>query len=85
MLEAEPQVVQVAINLSDATQLTHMSAPEHAVRRGPHTGRYLITETVAAGPALFDTARLGRIDDPRTASLDEVLCIPAAAISDISR
>ncbi|MBY0442100.1 MAG: glycosyl transferase, partial [Mycobacteriaceae bacterium] len=82
VVEAEPQVVQVAINLSDATTLTHISAPENTVRRGHHTGRYLLTDTVADGPALFDTTRLGRIGDPYTASLDEVLCIHSSAVDD---
>ncbi|MFY2860978.1 hypothetical protein ACOJVU_14700, partial [Mycobacterium sp. THU-M104] len=59
-------------------------------------GRYLLTDTVASGPAMYDTTRLNPTTeahnsnpDPstrhrrpaadaglRTASLDEVLCIP---------
>jgi tetratricopeptide (TPR) repeat protein len=90
VLEAEPEVFQVAINYTDADQLTGGSAPEHAVRRAPDTGRYVLTEEVALGPAMFDTARLDRPGglDPiaelgrrataaglRTATLDEVLCV----------
>ena len=91
VLEAEPELFQVAINYTDADRLTGASAPEHAVRRAPDTGRYVPTEVVAHGPAMFDTARLDRAGgvDPiaklgrraaaaaglRTATLDEVLCI----------
>ncbi len=90
VLDAEPQVFQVGINFTDAVKLTGATAAEQAVRRAPDTGRYLLTETIAAGPAMFDTARLdraigGQTSDPdpgrppaarlRTASLDEVLCI----------
>ena len=60
MLEAEPELFQVAINYTDADQLTGASAPEHAVRRALDTGRYVPTEVVAHGPAMFDTARLDR-------------------------
>ena len=68
---------QVGINFADAVKLTGASAAEHAIRRTPEAGRYLITEAVATGPAMFDTARLDRASGAgmRTASLDEVLCI----------
>ncbi len=88
VLDAEPQVFQVGINFADAVKLTGASAAEQAIRRAPDTGRYLLTEAMARGPAMFDTARLDRAvgvhRDPirrppaarlRTASLDEVLCI----------
>ncbi|WP_162877238.1 glycosyltransferase [Mycobacterium persicum] len=90
VLEAEPLVYQVGINLADAVKLTSASAPEQAVRRTPEAGRYLLTKETAHGPAMFDTARLDRagvIDSiaelgqraraagMRSASLDEVLCI----------
>ena len=90
VLDAEPQVFQVGINFTDAVKLTGASAAEQAVRRAPDAGRYLLTEAMATGPAMFDTARLDRAigghnSDPdpgrppaarlRTASLDEVLCI----------
>jgi glycosyltransferase involved in cell wall biosynthesis len=95
VLDAEAQVFQVGINLADATTLTRASAPEQTVRREPDAGRYVLTDAVARGPAMFDTARLDRAgglqgSDPdtelgrraaavglQTASLDEVLCIPA--------
>ncbi len=86
VLDAETQVFQVGINLADAVTLTGTSAPEQTVRRTADAGRYVLTDVVATGPAMFDTARLdqaGGIDtthpDPaaglQTASLDEVLCI----------
>ena len=90
VLAAEPQVFQVGINFTDAVRLTGASAAEQAAHRAPDAGRYLLTEAIAAGPAMFDTARLdraigGQTSDPdpgrppaarlRTASLDEVLCI----------
>jgi len=83
VLEAETQVVQVAINFADAVKLTGASAAEHAVRRTPDAGRYVLSEVVANGPAMFDTARLDRaggVDRTavQTASLDEVLCVTAS-------
>jgi hypothetical protein len=88
VFDAEPHVFQVGINFEDAAKLTGASAAEQAVRRAPDAGRYLLTEAMATGPAMFDTARLDRATgaqnvspDPtaraalRTASLDEVLCI----------
>jgi hypothetical protein len=90
VLDTEPQVFQVGINFTDAAKVTGTSAAQQAIRRTPDTGRYLLTETIARGPAMFDTARLdraigGQTSDPdpgrppaarlRTASLDEVLCV----------
>ena len=60
VLDAEPQVFQVGINIDDAVKLTGACAAEQAVRRAPDTGRYLLTEAMATGPAMFDTARLDR-------------------------
>jgi hypothetical protein len=60
VLDAEPQVFQVGINFADAVKLTGASAAEQAVRRAPDAGRYLLTEVMASGPAMFDTARLDR-------------------------
>ena len=60
MLEAEPQVFQVGINFADAVKLTGACAAEQAVRRAPDAGRYVLTDAVASGPAMFDTARLDR-------------------------
>jgi glycosyltransferase involved in cell wall biosynthesis len=60
ILDAEPQVFQVGINFADAAKLIGASATEQIVRRAPDTGRYLITEAMASGPAMFDTTRLNR-------------------------
>jgi tetratricopeptide (TPR) repeat protein len=95
VLEAEPEVFQVGVNVADAAKLTGACAAESAIRRAPDGGRYLLTETMSRGPAMFDTARLDRAvavqksdadppaqrrrpatdAGPRTATLDEVLCI----------
>jgi tetratricopeptide (TPR) repeat protein len=58
VLDAEAQVFQVGINLADAVGLTGISAPEQTVRRTADAGRYVVAETVARGPSMFDTARL---------------------------
>ena len=78
VLEAEPDVVQVGINLADATALTGHSAPEDIVRRTPDAGRYVLTHSPYHGPAMVDTTR----PDPGApfASLDEVLCIAAPGL-----
>ena len=60
VLESEPQVFQVGINFADAVKLTGVCAAEQEVRRSFHAGRYLLTDAVASGPAMFDTARLDR-------------------------
>jgi hypothetical protein len=81
VLDAETQVFQVGINLADAVGLTGISAPEQTVRRTTDAGRYVLGDTVAVGPSMFDTARLDRTgvmdSGLQTASLDEVLCITA--------
>jgi hypothetical protein len=79
VLKAETQVFQVGINLADAVALTGTSAAERLVRRTPDAGRYLLTDVVASGPAMFDTTRLDHATAAglQTASLDEVLCIRA--------
>jgi len=58
VLEAEPEVFQVAINFEDAAKLTGATAAENAVRRASDAGRYVLTDVVASGPAMFETARL---------------------------
>jgi hypothetical protein len=58
VLDAESRVFQVAINLADAVGLTGISAPEQMVRRTADAGRYVLAETVAQGPSMFDTQRL---------------------------
>jgi tetratricopeptide (TPR) repeat protein len=61
VLDAETRVFQVGVNLADAVELTGTSAPERTVRRTPEAGRYVLAETLARGPSMFDTARLDRI------------------------
>lgn len=73
VLQAEPEVFQVGINFADAVKLIGTCAAEDTVRRAPGTGRYLLTETAATGPAMFDTTRLNQVGG--TATLDEVLAI----------
>jgi tetratricopeptide (TPR) repeat protein len=72
VLDAEKQVFQVGINVGDAVELTGFSAPEQMVRRTPDAGRYVLTEVVAAGPAMFDTGRLARTGETDTAKSDPV-------------
>ena len=57
VLDAEPDVFQVGVNLGDATELTGICATEDKVRRAPDAGRYVVTDAVASGPAMFETAR----------------------------
>ena len=69
VLDTEPQVFQIGINFADAVKLTDTCATEQAVRRAPDTGRYVVTDVVACGPAMFDTERLDRaggLDDIET-------------------
>lgn len=61
VLEAEPQVFQVGINFADAVELTGTSPAEQTVRRAPAAGRYLLTDALASGPAMFDTTRLDHV------------------------
>jgi hypothetical protein len=60
VLDTETEVFQVGINVADAVKLTGASAAEQAIRRAPDAGRYILTDAVASGPALFDTTRLDR-------------------------
>jgi len=75
VLDAEPQVFQVGINVADAVTLTGTSTAEVAVRRAPDAGRYVLTDAVASGPALFDTARwdlMGGVDAADTDPIAEL-------------
>jgi len=88
VLDAETQVFQVGINLDDAVTLTGMSAPEQTVRRTPEAGRYLLADTVARGPSMFDTARLrrtGGIDSTNPDPIAELgRCAAAAGLQTAS-
>ena len=45
---------------------------EQIVRRAPGAGRYVLTDTPASGPAMFDTARLRRAGDLRVGDADPI-------------
>ena len=72
VLQAETQVFQVGINFTDAVKLTGASAAEQAIRRAPDAGRYLLTEEVASGPAMFDTTRLDRAGGMQDTDTDPI-------------
>lgn len=80
VLETEPEVYQVGINLGDARRLSPDSPARSGVRTTPCGNRYLLSTTPSAGPAMFDMTRLNRVladgsIEGITATLDEVLCI----------
>ena len=83
VLVSEPNVYQVGINYGDADKLTGTVAPETSARRSVGAGRYVLTDCIANGPAMFDCVRLDRAEMGKgaaamglhTATLDEVLCI----------
>jgi len=81
VLEAEAQVFQVGINFADAVKLTGASAPEAAMRRTPDAGRYVLTEEVACGPAMFDTARLDRAGGVHAIDQDPFAALGRRAIT----
>jgi hypothetical protein len=64
VLEEEPQVCQVGVNFADAVTLTGSCAAEAVVRRTPGAGRYVLTDVMAGGPAMFDTTRLDEAGGP---------------------
>jgi hypothetical protein len=72
VLESEPQVFQVGINFADAVKLTGVCAAEAAVRRAPHAGRYVLTDEVASGPAMFDTTRMDPADSMKNSDPDPI-------------
>ncbi len=94
VLEAEPGVFAVGINFDDARTFNDFvgdEAPPEVeqidwetrqyrmdVPVGAKTEHYVLTDTEATGPVMFDTARADRhrAGEPfRTATLDEVFCI----------
>jgi tetratricopeptide (TPR) repeat protein len=82
VLETEPQVFQVGINFTDAAKLIRACAAEDTVRRAPDAGRYLLTDEMASGPAMFDTARLhqaGGLDSTHPDPIAELRRQSAAA------
>ena len=81
VLEAEPQVFQVGINFADAIKLIGASATEVEVRRTPDAGRYVLTERVAWGPAMFDTARLDRAGGVHGIDTDPIAALERRAVT----
>jgi hypothetical protein len=81
VLEAEPQAFQVGINFTDAVELTGTCAPEVAVRRAPaaDTGRYVLADVVASGPAMFDTARLDQAGGVQRTDPDPIAALARRA------
>jgi len=65
----------VGINLTDAAALTGTSAAEEEVRRTPDTGRYVLAEVVASGPAMFDTTRLDQAGGLKDADPDPLTAL----------
>ncbi len=75
VLDAEPQVFQVGINYGDTAKLTGTCAAEHEAHRTPDASRYVLTDELANGPAMFDTARLdvaGGLDSTETDPIAEL-------------
>lgn len=82
VLDAEPAVFQVGVNFEDAETFIGRCAEEQQVRRTRDGRRYVMTNAVVNGPAMFDIGRADyawskwRPGDPvHTATLDEVLCV----------
>jgi glycosyltransferase involved in cell wall biosynthesis len=75
VLDAEAQVFQVAVNLTDAVKLTGASASEKTVRRAPDTGRYVPAKQLAHGPAMFDTTRLDRAGGVQATDTDPIAAL----------
>ena len=62
VLDAEPEVLAVAVNVEDAAHLNGRSAAEgDLVRRASGTGRYVLADEIPRGPAMLDTGRLAGI------------------------
>ncbi len=89
VLKAEPHVFQVGVNFADACRPSGATPAERDVRRAPRAGRYVLTDSLASGPAMIDTLRLDEASESlssqtemaaserHTATLDEVLCTAA--------
>jgi glycosyltransferase involved in cell wall biosynthesis len=79
VFDAEPDVVEVAVNYLDAHALTGTVAPQSHIRTTPDGGRYVLIDRAANGPTMIDSSRnAADSTGASTASLDEVLCIAGA-------
>ncbi len=79
VLETEAQVFQVGINFADAAKLTGACAAEQTVRRASGAGRYVLTDAVAGGPAMFDTARLDQVGGAQAGDGDVITALARRA------
>ncbi len=77
VLEAEPEVNQIGVNVDDAAEAKGAFAPPEAVRRATGTGRYAPASTPTTGPAMYDTSRWADGDRTglRTATLDDMIAV----------
>ncbi len=77
ILEAERDVYQVGVNLNDAAEPANASAPQSAARSSLETGRYVLTDAPANGPAMYDTCRYdpSQVTHYGTATLAEIVAI----------
>lgn len=75
ILDVEPDVYQVGLNLNDAVAPANQSAPQGIVRSSPVTGRYTMTAAPAGGPAMYDTTRYDGLGPvcAGTATLAEII------------
>ncbi|HPX38336.1 MAG TPA: glycosyltransferase [Mycobacterium sp.] len=71
VLEAEPQVSRVGVNLGDAVHMSFDSPACTGVRTTTTGGRYLLVDSASRGPVMIDTTRA----TGETATLDEVFCV----------
>jgi hypothetical protein len=82
VLDSQSDVLQVGVNYADATKLIGASAPEQLVCRDRDAGRFVLTNDIIGGPAMFDTARFdnaGGIDIAEAQPLAEFRRRAAAA------
>lgn len=74
VFDAEPNLVQIAVNYADAHVPTQ-AIPEIAdIRTTPDGQRYVLTNSPATCPVMLDTTRTGSFA-AQYATLDEVVCV----------
>jgi glycosyltransferase involved in cell wall biosynthesis len=79
VFDAEPGIVEVAVNYIDASSLTGTVAQQSDVRCTEAGGRYVFIDRAPRGPAMIDSTRHAADGGQMSiASLDEVLCLAAA-------
>ncbi|OBI90988.1 glycosyltransferase family A protein [Mycobacterium sp. 1245805.9] len=81
VLDAEPRVLQASVNYGDAVKLTHACAGEQEVRRAPQAGRYVLSDAVASGPAMFDTTRLDEAGGVKVGGPDPIVELGRRAVA----